>query len=49
MGDGVVHHFSEDASIREFVPHVPATNPDHRPAVWAIDADHRNERTDGTA
>jgi hypothetical protein len=36
----VVHHFSEDPSIREFVPHVPATNPDHRPAVWAIDAEH---------
>jgi hypothetical protein len=36
----VVHHFSEDSSIGEFVPHVPATNPDHRPAVWAIDAEH---------
>jgi hypothetical protein len=36
----VLHHFSEDASIRRFVPHVPATNPDQAPAVWAIDAAH---------
>ena len=36
----VVHHFSEDACITEFVPHVPVTNPDHRPAVWAIDTEH---------
>jgi hypothetical protein len=36
----VLHHFSEDAGIRVFRPHVPATNPEHRPAVWAIDADH---------
>ena len=33
-------HFSEDPHIEHFVPHVPATNPDHPPAVWAIDADH---------
>ena len=39
-GPVVLHHFSEDPTITRFVPHVPATNPDHRPAVWAIDADH---------
>ena len=37
---GVLYHFSEDPSIERFVPHVPATNPDHPPAVWAIDAEH---------
>jgi len=35
-----LHHFSEDPGIRRFVPHVPATNPTHRAAVWAIDAEH---------
>jgi hypothetical protein len=40
MESGVVHHFSEDPNIRQFVPHVPRTNPGQRPAVWAIDADH---------
>ena len=40
MERAVLHHFSEDASIGEFVPHVPATNPDHRPAIWAIDTEH---------
>src|SRR5262245_59968364 len=39
-GDGVLHHFSEDPTITRFVPHVPATNPDHRPAVWTIDTEH---------
>lgn len=33
-------HFSEDPTITRFVPHVPAPNPGHRPAVWAIDAHH---------
>ncbi len=37
---GRLLHFSEDPSITRFVPHVPRTNPDHAPAVWAIDADH---------
>jgi hypothetical protein len=37
---GVLHHFSEDASITRFVPHVPTTNPTQQPAVWAIDAEH---------
>lgn len=36
----VVHHFSEDPGISRFEPHVPATNPTHRPGVWAIDALH---------
>lgn len=36
----VLHHFSEDPSIAQFLPHVPPTNPDHPPAVWAIDPDH---------
>ncbi len=39
-GTGLLHHFSEDPSIRVFKPHVPATNPTQRAAVWAIDADH---------
>ena len=33
-------HFSEDPSITRFEPHVPATNPTHEAAVWAIDARH---------
>ncbi|HJP88422.1 MAG TPA: hypothetical protein VJ850_05245 [Candidatus Limnocylindrales bacterium] len=33
-------HFSEDPFIERFVPHVPATNPDQAPGVWAIDAEH---------
>lgn len=32
-------HYSEDASIDAFTPHVPATNPSQRAAVWAIDAE----------
>jgi hypothetical protein len=36
----VLYHFSEDPTIERFVPHVPRTNPDHAPAVWAIDAVH---------
>jgi hypothetical protein len=35
-----LYHFSEDAGIDRFVPHVPATNPDHPPCVWAIDEAH---------
>jgi hypothetical protein len=35
----LLHHFSEDPTIRVFRPHVPATNPEHRPGVWAIDAE----------
>jgi len=33
-------HFSEDPAITRFVPHVPATNPDQAPGVWAIDDAH---------
>jgi hypothetical protein len=41
MGDvSPLLHFSEDPSIEWFVPHVPATNPTHEPAVWAIDEEH---------
>lgn len=38
---GVLFHFSEDPGIERFTPHVPATNPTHPPAVWAIDSDHQ--------
>ncbi len=40
MTTNALHHFSEDPSIVRFVPHVPRTNPEHRRAVWAIDAEH---------
>ena len=33
----VVLHYSEDPGIAEFVPHVPATNPDQPPRVWGIE------------
>lgn len=33
-------HFSEDPTIERFEPHVPPTNPDQAPAVWAIDEAH---------
>lgn len=36
----LLHHFSEDDSIKVFEPHVPKTNPDQAPAVWAIDTVH---------
>lgn len=36
----VLFHFSEDPAISRFVPHVPRSNPTHRPAVWAIDEEH---------
>ena len=38
VSEAVLYHFSEDAEIRVFRPHTPATNPDHRPAIWAIEA-----------
>lgn len=40
MASGALFHFSEDPSIKRFVPHVPRTNPRHAPAVWAIDEGH---------
>ena len=33
----VVHHYSEDPGITEFIPHVPTTNPTRPPSVWAIE------------
>jgi hypothetical protein len=33
-------HYSEDPGIERFVPHVPATNPDQPPLVWAVDEPH---------
>ncbi len=35
-----VFHYSDDGTIRRFAPQVPATNPSHPPAVWAIDSFH---------
>ena len=35
-----VFHYSEDATIKRFTPHVAPSNPSHPPAVWAIDAEH---------
>ncbi len=35
-----VYHFSEDASIEGFEPHIPRSNPTQPPAVWAIDDAH---------
>ena len=32
--------FSEDANLRRFAPHVPASHPSHPPAVWAVDEVH---------
>ncbi len=39
-GVHIVYHFSEDASIDRFAPHVPRSNPAQPPAVWAIDDAH---------
>jgi hypothetical protein len=33
-------HFSEDPGITRFEPHVPPTNPEQPPMVWAIDEPH---------
>ena len=35
-----LYHFSEDPSIRHFIPHIPATNPTQPASVWAIDEAH---------
>lgn len=40
VANEVLFHFSEDPTIARFVPHVPRTNPEQAPAVWAIDAEH---------
>jgi hypothetical protein len=39
-GPFALWHFSEDPSLREFVPHVPVTNPQAPPLVWAVDTRH---------
>jgi hypothetical protein len=36
----VVYRFSEDPTLRRFVPDHPTSNPSHPPAVWAVDAEH---------
>src|SRR5947207_13487561 len=40
MKPPALFHFSEDPTIRIFRPHVPRTNPNAEPMVWAIDAEH---------
>ncbi len=39
-GPFALWHFSEDPSLGEFRPHVPATNPAAPPLVWAVDTRH---------
>jgi len=41
-GDGpfALWHISEEASLGRFLPHVPATNPQAQPLVWAVDTRH---------
>jgi len=41
-GEGLfaVWHFSEDPFLGRFRPHVPATNPEAPPLVWAVDTRH---------
>jgi hypothetical protein len=33
-------HYSEDPDLGRFQPHVPASNPDAPPLVWAVDSRH---------
>ena len=33
-------HFSEEPTIQRFEPHVPRTQPEAKPLVWAIDETH---------
>ncbi len=40
MKPPVVLHFSDDPSISVFRPHVPRTQPEAEPYVWAIDEEH---------
>jgi hypothetical protein len=42
VGEGAfaLWHFSEDPSLGRFVPHIPATNPQNPPLVWAVDTRH---------
>jgi hypothetical protein len=39
-GPFALWHFSEDPSLGRFRPHVPATNPEAPPLVWAVDTRH---------
>lgn len=39
-GPFALWHFSEDHSLGRFQPHVPVTNPDTPPLVWAVDTRH---------
>lgn len=39
-GPFALWHFSEDPSLAEFQPHVPATSPGEEPLVWAVDTRH---------
>jgi hypothetical protein len=39
-GPFALWHFSEDPSLSRFGPHVPATNPEAPPLVWAVDTRH---------
>lgn len=38
--DFALWHVSEDPGLHRFEPHVPATNPDAHPAIWAVDTRH---------
>jgi hypothetical protein len=39
-GPFALWHFSEDPSLARFRPHVPVTNPQAQPLVWAVDTRH---------
>jgi hypothetical protein len=39
-GPFALWHFSEDPALDRFLPHVPATNPQAPPLVWAVDTRH---------
>jgi hypothetical protein len=39
-GPFALWHFSEDPSLGRFRPHAPATNPEARLLVWAVDTRH---------
>ena len=39
-GPFALWHFSDDPSLGQFRPHTPATNPQERRLVWAVDTRH---------
>jgi hypothetical protein len=39
-GPFALWHFSEDPSLGQFRPRIPATNPEAPPLVWAVDTRH---------